>query len=368
MVLAFLLMFIWEKLVKHWELARDAYTHGIYYPLQRLRNLLFEEVVFSVGDVLYVLLIIFSIVAISRVFYKLWDAVKYKNIHFVLDELYRLLRWVFCIYAGFVISWGMNYTRKPLLYDVYKDQIVFDKALGRNRIAMDWDAATLERMLNETQQKMLQGIHIYADSTHYQSDSMNAKAKQYMNEVITPNGLASTLKVSSLGAKLQHVGIQGYFVPFTGEVHHSGNLFYLYRPFVYMHEMAHQKGIASETDANFLAYVICSEQQDPVFQFSAAFELFSYLISDLRRVDSAAFVQYQAQSVDPKIKELVVAAQKHRAQYKSFIRPYTMGLYDHFLKFFGQNEGLKSYSMMTYKVLLYRNNNMNLQAVLAPYE
>lgn len=59
------------------------------------------------------------------------------------------------------------------------------------------------------------------------------------------------------GWLLTRLGISGIYFPFTGEASVNGRMPDVSIPFVAAHEMAHQKGIAREDEANAIAYLAC---------------------------------------------------------------------------------------------------------------
>lgn len=359
--LLFVIVFALEKLVKHWQSARDIYMHWLYYPLQKLRVFLFRDLYFSVGDTIYVILLILSIAAISRCVLTLFK----KDKSVIFKELVRLFRWGVIVYSAFVLSWGMNYTREPLLYKYYKDNIVYDPKLKRKKIDYNWNEKELTVFLDSLQNIIMRYMDILKEPKNFETQQINTAAYKYFNTLLAEQHIISPLKNSTLGSNAQRLGIQGYFVPFSGESQYCGNLFYLARPFVFVHEMAHQNGIASETDANLFAYVLCSHVANKAFKGSAYFEVFLYALGDLKRISSKEyFDDYTSQKVAVEIQDILNQMEAHRKQYKSQLRPYSMKFYDHYLKFFGQRDGLKSYSMMTYKVMLFHKHRLSVNEVL----
>lgn len=61
------------------------------------------------------------------------------------------------------------------------------------------------------------------------------------------------------GKLLSRLGISGIYFPFTGEATVNALLPPISFPFTAAHEMAHQRGIAREDEANFLAFLACRE-------------------------------------------------------------------------------------------------------------
>lgn len=360
----FVLLFLVEKLLKHFEVFRSAYRAAVYLPVQRARVLLFKDVNFSIGDALYLMLLLTTTVALVRLLVEIYKTIKHKASTQLFHEAFRLGRWALIIYAVFVLGWGVNYTRPPLLYSYYKDEIVKKPDQHSSPIAYNWSEAALINVLDTLQQALLKDVALLQATAAYAVPVVNKQAEALVGALSRTSGLTSQLKVSSLKQYLQKFGIQGYFTPFSGEAHYTGDLFYLHRPFVFVHEMAHQYGIASETDANFWAYVLCINSQNLVFKRSAQFNLFLYVLSDLKRMNPEAYKNYTTTQIAPAIAQVLAALEAHRAMYKSPLRRYSMGFYDYFLKFFGQNAGLKSYNMMTYKVMIYHKNKLSLESVL----
>src|SRR5690606_13462997 len=95
------------------------------------------------------------------------------------------------------------------------------------------------------------------------------------------------VKPSVFGYLMQHLGIQGYYNPWTGEAQVNRYLPSFMLPFVICHEMAHQAGIAAEDDANLLSYAVGIMPEDSVFRYSAYFNLWLYTHARLRKYDSA---------------------------------------------------------------------------------
>jgi len=76
-----------------------------------------------------------------------------------------------------------------------------------------------------------------------------------------------------LGDKL---GYLAFYQPITGEAIIRDDLPQLLKPFTLEHEKAHQKGYASETEANFIAFMTAQETKDPLLKYSTQIQLFTY--------------------------------------------------------------------------------------------
>ena len=63
------------------------------------------------------------------------------------------------------------------------------------------------------------------------------------------------------------MGYAGYLNPFTLEAQINTKIPKLNYIFTAAHEMAHQLGVASESEANFIAFYTCIKNLDPFIQF-----------------------------------------------------------------------------------------------------
>jgi hypothetical protein len=164
---------------------------------------------------------------------------------------------------------------------------------------------------------------------------------KYTNGKARKFGLSA--KPSVFGFWMQHLGIQGYYNPFTGEAQVNRFLPSFMLPYVITHEMAHQSGIAGEEDANLLAYVVSAQAQDPAFRYSAYFNLWLYTHARLRMADSvkADLLKDQLNSITlghlDTLREI-------RRRYRSDFSEYSGELYDSYLKMHNQKDGIRSYN------------------------
>lgn len=84
------------------------------------------------------------------------------------------------------------------------------------------------------------------------------------------------------------LGKTGITVPLTGESAVNPNIPDQGIPFAMAHEMAHRLCIAREDDANFSAFLACSENDDMEYLYSGYFMAYRFCIAALESVDAAA--------------------------------------------------------------------------------
>lgn len=88
---------------------------------------------------------------------------------------------------------------------------------------------------------------------------------------------------------LSYTHITGVYSYYTGEA--NLNVFFpdMTLPYTAAHELSHQRGIAREDEANFVAFLVCAESGDAFIRYSGYLELFEYVIDALYEADPAAF-------------------------------------------------------------------------------
>ena len=79
--------------------------------------------------------------------------------------------------------------------------------------------------------------------------------------------------------------ISGVYTYFTGEANINTNFPDYTIPYTAAHEMAHQRGIAREDEANFIAFLVCISSDDPYIRYSGYLEVYEYVASSLYSAD-----------------------------------------------------------------------------------
>jgi hypothetical protein len=236
------------------------------------------------------------------------------------------------LYIIFVLGWGGNYYKPSLV--TYWD---LDKEESRDSNLIAYDAFLVDK-LNDyaTRYQTLSFKEVEKRSREY--------FKKYTDSRTKLHGL--NVKPSIFGYFMQHLGIQGYYNPFTGEAQVNSYLPAFMLPFVVCHEMAHQAGIAAEDDANLLAYVLGAKVNDPVFNYSAYLNLWLYTNARVRGIDTALAGHFK-RSLNPLTHRHLDTLREIRRKYDSDVSDYSSILYDEYLKLHKQKEGIQTYDKVS---------------------
>ena len=145
-------------------------------------------------------------------------------------------------------------------------------------------------------------------------------------------------------SRLQSIlGFTGVYFPFTGEANVNVDAPACLVPATIAHEMAHQRMVASELEANFVGIAAAVTSGDAVFQYSGYLMGLIQLCNALDPVDSQAWQDIVDQYFT---RELAVDWNDNNAYWAALESPVEDAAgqaYDTFLKGNGQELGMRSY-------------------------
>jgi len=161
-------------------------------------------------------------------------------------------------------------------------------------------------------------------------------------------------KPMAISPLFTYTHISGIYTFMTGEVNINVNYPDFIRPFTIAHEFSHQRGIAREDEANFVAYLVCIESEDAFVRYSGYTNLLQYVTDALWSADKELYRKY-ARSYMPK------EVSKEFSAYSAFFDKYrestaskvTGAVNDTFLGSQGQTAGTKSYGLVVDLAVAY---------------
>ena len=113
---------------------------------------------------------------------------------------------------------------------------------------------------------------------------------------------------------MSHMHITGIYSFFTGEANINVAFPDYTIPFTAAHEMAHQRGIAREDEANFIAYLVCIGSDDPYIRYSGYLNMYEYVSNALYRADTDLYSEARG--------GLNYAVQYEMLAYNEFFKQY----------------------------------------------
>ncbi len=149
-----------------------------------------------------------------------------------------------------------------------------------------------------------------------------------------------------------HMGFTGVYFPFSGESNINIDAPGCLIPCTIAHELAHQKGVYSETEANFVGVAASISSGDPVYVYSGYLNGAIYLSNALYDTDPAAWSELSALITGP----MLVDWRDNNAYWASFdgpIEEVSSKVYDGYLKAQGQPLGIRSYDACVELLVAY---------------
>lgn len=144
-------------------------------------------------------------------------------------------------------------------------------------------------------------------------------------------------------SRLQGIlGFTGMYFPFTGEANVNVDAPACLLPATIAHEMAHQRMVASESEANFVGIAACVTSDDVVYQYSGYLMGLIHLSNALYSADREAWYAVRA-AFSP---ELITDWNDNNAYWAALdskAEEVAEGVYDSFLKENDQQLGMRSY-------------------------
>lgn len=212
---------------------------------------------------------------------------------------FSLVRFVTILIAWFYFSWGISYFRK----DYY------------SRTNIQETSFNADNLREFTSYFITQANNSYVEFEIIEKEKTRKEIERVYKHISEPlainwpNGKRKVKKMvfESLFTKMS---ISGYYGPFFNEIHvNSYSLNFTY-PFTLAHEMAHQFGIAKESEANLYAFIVCTNSDDERIRYSAYASTIIYILNDVRVLIPDEYEEI-LNSVNPKIIEDLQHNRKH---------------------------------------------------------
>ena len=148
-------------------------------------------------------------------------------------------------------------------------------------------------------------------------------------------------------------GISGIYIFLTEEPCINKNEPFLYTPHSAAHETAHYIGYAHEDDANFLAFLICSEAEDPNVAYSGYMHALVHCGNALSKADKEAYARLYGMYSEGMVADLKQYSEHYRKYSDTKTWEKSNELNDNYLKFNQQEKGVLSYQEDTALILRY---------------
>ena len=160
------------------------------------------------------------------------------------------------------------------------------------------------------------------------------------------------LKPVMLSELMNYTHITGVYSYFTGEANIDVAFPDYTIPYTAAHELAHQRGIAREDEANMVAFLVCMQSDDAYIRYCAYLNMYEYVANALYRANPDLYSQVRA-TLNADVRSEMVAYSAFFSKYQNSTASSVSGaVNDTFLKFQG-TEGTASYGMVVDLTVAY---------------
>lgn len=220
----------------------------------------------------------------------------------------------------------LKYTAEQLVEEVNRtaEQVTF-----RNE-----NFSVMPYSINEMNDKLLEAYDKVSDKYDF-VQRLNSRVKPVVN--------------SELWSYTHITGVYSYF---TGEANINVNFPDYTIVFTAAHELAHQRGIAREDEANFMAFLVCTASDDPYIQYCGYLNMYEYVRNSLYSA-SADMYKDVNDRLSLNVKYELYSYSKFFDKYrKNVVANVSEVVNDTYLKIQG-TPGTKSYGMVTDLAVAY---------------
>ncbi|MDV6170388.1 DUF3810 domain-containing protein [Flavobacterium sp. DG1-102-2] len=307
------------------------YSNGLFPVISKGERLLFGLFRFSIGDLIYGIVLFFAV-------RWLWKTRKTWKKQYA-DNGLKILSAFSVFYFLFHLLWAMNYHRIPL-----NEKMGFDKQYTTEELV-----AFTKKIIAKTN-----AMHRQIEK----NDSLKVVVPYTVQEIYVKSidGYSEmeqqfpyfafkheSIKSSLMSVPLSYMGFGGYLNPFTNEAQVNNKLPRYGFPATACHEMSHQIGYASESEANFIGYMAATHNKDLYFKYAGYTMALKYCLRNINKLDEKK-AKSLAKLVLPGIKANFKESEEFNKKYKSFVETIFEYFYDNYLKLNKQEDGLETYS------------------------
>lgn len=338
------------------EFVQLAYTKLVYKWGSMGLRMITGTIPFAIGEYLYLFLLILLIYNIIISLYKLKNQLK--SPIFISNTGYLISKKVCVLFVIFELIWGLNYQQSTPAreFNLQVPKSYSERQMDSMSLSLINQLNNTRSMISDSQLKEVKVNSLIKQTLkHYGAISQQYPFLTYLH----PN-----IKWAQLPKLGDYIGYLAFYHPLTGEAIVRADLPILTLPFTISHEIAHQLGYASETEANFIAYVVASNSKDPLSEYAMQLQLFTYsqeaqlfMIAKSGNFKKwEAVVKRNKALLSPKVlsdRQLIRAFFLARQNQRI---PGSEKLYDQFLIWNKQANGINSYNDVLLWALAYRKS------------
>lgn len=330
----------------------------VVQPLHHILARLTAHLPFSLAEWLYAAAIAGTFVYIlSELVLLICRPDRLRRLYRLFIRLAALVLW---IYALFCLMWGVYY---------YGDDFIARSGLELRDVSADeLETVTLyfADLLNEYSSQVPrddQGLcRTDRQAVLSRSAGILRAAEQDFSCLKGPEVPAKGMFFSRI---LSIMDYTGFFCPFTAEANVNMDFPEALFASIVAHELSHQRGVAKEQEANFVAVLASLKSEDPDYCYSACLFAYTHLANALAGVDPVALSMIGA-GLDAGVKADLRENNRYWAQFDTPVQTVTNTVYEGFLQSYEQTLGMRSYGACVDLLVSYYADSARTRLGSAP--
>jgi hypothetical protein len=310
------------------EFVEKYYSNGLYFYISNLLRMVFGVFGFSVGDVLIFVLIGYLI-------FKFYKYLKHREKNFKKVTL-RFIENLLIVFLLFQLFWGFNYYRIPL-----EDKLKLESTYSKESLLLFTEKLILHT--NIVQRKITKNNDSIVTNHNLETNMYRNAVNDFKNISLAYPQFHfknQSSKSSLWSIWLSITGFGGYYNPFTGEIQVNSLQPNYDMPALLCHEMAHQIGYASESEANFIAVLTTLKSDNLLTHYAGCTYLLKYCLHNLDPKDKERLKE----KINTGILKNFEQDKLQHEKYATFLEPIMKNIYNNFLIFNNQEDGIKEYN------------------------
>ncbi len=259
-----------------------------------------------------------------------------------LKRLYRIVAtflMAFCVfYGGFCALWGIYF------YTADFEEQSGIHAQPISTLELKLVTYYFAHLLNEYSDDVCRDENrLFAEDMDAVFDHSSLLYDSISEEFPCLDGKPLKSKPFLFSKALSHMTFTGFFFPFTGEANINVDSPSCMTASTIAHEIAHQRGVAQEDEANFVAVLASLADGNSVYCYSSCLMAYTYLGNALYAADYDTWL-----SIYMTLSPEVVADLRQNSSYwdkyrDSVVNTASDAIYTGMLHSYGQTDGLKTY-------------------------
>ena len=321
--------------LRHDGARMQALSAGVVQPIHRVLARLTARLPFSLAEWLYAAVIGGTLLYIAVELVRLFR--RPARLRRLYRLLVRLAALVLGVYALFCLLWGVYY---------YGDDFIARSGLETGEVsteALELVTRYFADRLNEYSPLVprdADGLcRTDRDAVLESSPTLFRAAAQSFPCLDGPEVPAKRMLFSRI---MSLMDFTGFFCPFTAEANVNLDFPEALFAATVAHELSHQRGVAKEQEANFVAVLASLESGQPDYCYSACLLAYIHLANALAEVDPGSLRTIYG-GLDASVQADLLANNDYWAELETPVQAVTNTVYEGFLQSYEQTLGMRSY-------------------------